>query len=61
MFELIVVWSHSSLIQNVIAQMLAVYPDLLGDQAPPPATTTMIEGLPNITINQLHLGTAHTG
>ena len=32
--------------QNVIMQMLSVYPDLLGDQAPPPAPPTMVNNLP---------------
>ncbi|KAL3885374.1 hypothetical protein ACJMK2_025445 [Sinanodonta woodiana] len=32
--------------ENVILQMLAVYPDLLGEQAPPPASKAAIDALP---------------
>lgn len=38
--------------QNVILQMLAVHPDLLNDQAPPPATQTVIENLQSIHATQ---------
>lgn len=38
--------------QNVILQMLAVHPDLLNDQAPPPATQTAIENLHSIHVTQ---------
>ena len=31
--------------------MLSVYPDLLGDQAPPPAPPVMIESLPIVKIH----------
>ncbi|XP_067653434.1 uncharacterized protein [Haliotis asinina] len=35
--------------QNVITQMLAVHPELLGDQAPPPVPQTVIDNLPSLT------------
>ncbi|XP_048251580.1 uncharacterized protein LOC124127159 isoform X2 [Haliotis rufescens] len=35
--------------QNVITQMLAVHPELLGDQAPPPVPQTVIDSLPSLT------------
>ncbi|CAH1789014.1 unnamed protein product [Owenia fusiformis] len=36
----------TTMFQNVIFQMTSVYPDLLGDQAPPPATNEDMEKLP---------------
>ena len=49
---------HSSLpvLQNVIMQMLSVYPDLLGEQAPPPAPATTIKDLPKIKVDSTHVG-----
>ncbi|GAB1605781.1 E3 ubiquitin-protein ligase Praja-1-like [Argonauta hians] len=38
--------------QNVILQMLAVHPDLLNDQAPPPAPLTIIENLQTVLVTQ---------
>ncbi|XP_014786402.1 uncharacterized protein LOC106880799 [Octopus bimaculoides] len=38
--------------QNVILQMLAVHPDLLNDQAPPPAPLTLIENLQTVVVTQ---------
>ncbi|ELU18917.1 hypothetical protein CAPTEDRAFT_226797 [Capitella teleta] len=47
---------HDSLLemmfQNVILQMISVYPDLLNDQAPPPISPTRFTELPTIQISQ---------
>jgi len=42
--------------QNVIMQMLAVHPDLMSDQTPPPATQIVIDRLPQVTASQEHIG-----
>lgn len=52
-------WSQSIPLycfQNVILQMISVYPDLLSDQAPPPVSPALFEALPTISIDQSHLG-----
>jgi hypothetical protein len=36
--------------------MLTVYPDLLGDQAPPPLSPQKLEALPSISISQEKAG-----
>ncbi|KAK6184895.1 hypothetical protein SNE40_007254 [Patella caerulea] len=41
--------------QNVIMQMLAVHPELMGDQAPPPVPQDVIEGLPIVLTTQLQI------
>ncbi|ESO85111.1 hypothetical protein LOTGIDRAFT_168137 [Lottia gigantea] len=41
--------------QNVIMQMLAVHPELMGDQAPPPVPQHIIDSLPIVTTTQLHI------
>ncbi|KAL5020252.1 hypothetical protein ScPMuIL_003144 [Solemya velum] len=41
--------------ENVIIQMLAVHPDLLNDQAPPPASDELIDSLPSVVLTQEHI------
>ncbi|XP_052084992.1 uncharacterized protein LOC127722164 isoform X1 [Mytilus californianus] len=41
--------------ENVIIQMLAVHPDLLGEQAPPPATQSTIQNLPITPVTSLQI------
>ncbi|VDI29113.1 E3 ubiquitin-protein ligase Praja2 [Mytilus galloprovincialis] len=41
--------------ENVIIQMLAVHPDLLGEQAPPPAAQSTIQNLPVTPVTSLQI------
>ncbi|XP_070535881.1 E3 ubiquitin-protein ligase Praja-2-like isoform X1 [Ptychodera flava] len=44
-----------TLFENAILHMLALHPDLQGDQAPPPATKEVIDDLPLVKIQQKHI------
>ena len=44
-------------LQDVIQQMLSVQPELLADQAAPPAPAVVIDNLPTVTLNQQMIGT----
>ncbi|XP_077993507.1 uncharacterized protein LOC144447381 [Glandiceps talaboti] len=44
-----------ALFENAILQMLALHPDLQGDQAPPAATQQTIDALPKVLILQKHI------
>lgn len=43
-------------IQDVIQQMLAVQPELLNEQAAPPAPQVVIENLQTIALTSAHIG-----
>jgi hypothetical protein len=48
-------------LQNVILQMISVYPDLLNDQAPPPIAADRFTELPTISVDQPLLGNFFRG